>query len=107
MAPKRGSGHPRKRAAPADLGSTHGEAEYEDTQSEKDREIERLRLEVQRLHEEGAIGRSQSSSTTFPTALAAEQRAAIWERIEESKLSLREFLRYDTLEFIGEDGEDP
>ena len=48
MAPKRRSGCPPKRAAPdaiVDIGSTHGEAEQDVTQSEKDREIERLRLE--------------------------------------------------------------
>ena len=47
MAPKKGSSHPQKRVAPTeatDLGSTHGEIEYGDTQSEKDREIERLRV---------------------------------------------------------------
>ena len=47
MAPKRGSSHPQKEATPiavADLGSVHGEAKYKDTQSEKDREIKRLRL---------------------------------------------------------------
>ena len=47
MAPKRGPGHPQKRAtsaAVADLGSMRGEAKYKDTQSEKDWEIKRLRL---------------------------------------------------------------
>ena len=44
MASKRGRGHPPKRAAPeavVDIGSAHGEAEQDVTQSEKDREIER------------------------------------------------------------------
>ena len=110
METKRRLGGPRKEATPAtvvDLGSTHGEAEYEDTQSKKDREIERLRLEIQRLHEEGTRGRSQSSSIAFPTASTAEQRVAVGERIEESRVSLREFLRYDTSGFRGKDGEDP
>ena len=43
-----------KRAAPeavAYIGSAYGEAEQDATQSEKDREIERLKLEIQRLRE--------------------------------------------------------
>ena len=48
MALKRRSDHPLKRAAPeavADIGSAHGEEEQDVTQSKKDREIERLRLD--------------------------------------------------------------
>ena len=75
MAPKKGPSRPQKRAAPADaidLGSMHGETEYGDTQSEKDREIERLRLENRRLQEEGTRGRFQSSSIAFPVAPTVE-----------------------------------
>ena len=72
MAPKRGSSYPRKEAAPAtvaDLGSACGEVEHEDS---RQRKIERLRSEIQKLHEEGDKGRSQSSSTAFLATLAAE-----------------------------------
>ena len=66
-----------------------------------------MRLEIQRLHAERARGRPQSSSIDFSTTPAAEQRVAVGERIEESKVSLKEFLRYDTSKFKGEEGEDP
>ena len=75
MAPKRGPGHPPKRAAPeaiADIGSAHGDIVRDLTQSEKDKEIERLGLENQRLQEEVARGRSQTSSTSFPMPSASE-----------------------------------
>ena len=48
MEPKEGPRRPPKRAVPGavtDIGSTHGTAEA-DFQIEKDREIERLRLEI-------------------------------------------------------------
>ena len=48
MAPKEGPRRPSKRAVPevvTNVGSAHGTAE-EDLQIEKDREIERLRLEI-------------------------------------------------------------
>ena len=48
MASKEGPHRPQKRVALAeatDSGSASGAAEYEDTRSEKDRKIERLRLE--------------------------------------------------------------
>ena len=96
MAPKEGPRHPSKRAVPeavTDVGSAHGTAE-EDFQIEKDREIERLRLEIRRLRAEGARGRPQSSSADLPAAPIAEQRVAARERIEESNASLKEFLRY-------------
>ena len=70
MAPKEGPRRLPKRAVPeavADVGSAHGTVE-EDLQLEKDREIERLRLEIQRLHAEGARSRPQSSSTAVPVA---------------------------------------
>ena len=88
------------------MGSVHGAVE-EDPQLEKDREIERLRLEIRRLHAEGVESRPQSSSIAFSAVPAVEQRAPVEERAEESKVSLKEFLRYDTPEFKGEEGEDP
>ena len=108
MAPKEGSRRPSKRAVPeavTDVGSAHGTAE-EDFQIEQDREIEWLRLEIRRLRAEGAGGRPQSSSANLPVAPVAEQRVAARERIEEGKVSLKEFLRYDTPKFWGEDGKD-
>ena len=54
MAPKRGSGHLPKRAAQkatSDIGSAHDVIVQDLTRSNKDREIERLRLEIQRLQE--------------------------------------------------------
>ena len=104
MAPKEGQHRLPKRTAPkvvADVGSAHSAVE-EDPQLGKDREIEQLRLEVQRLHAEGTEGRPQSSSTASPAVSAAEQRAAVGERAKRSKVSLRESLRYDTPEFKGE-----
>ena len=52
MASERGPDSPPRRAAPeavADIGSAHGETEQDAVQLEKDREIERLKLEIQRL----------------------------------------------------------
>ena len=63
-----------------------------------------MRLEIQRLRAKGVGSRPQSSLTAVP---AAVQRIAVREEAEESKVSLKEFLRYDTPEFRGEDGEDP
>ena len=57
MAPKEGPCRPQKRVAPIeaiDLGSVGGKKEQRDARSEKDREIERLRLKNRRLQEEGA-----------------------------------------------------
>ena len=105
MAPKEGPRRPPKRAA-ADVGSTFGAEREKEDQTEKDREIERLRLEIRRHRAEGIGSRPQSSSTAFPAVPAAEQRAAVRERAERSKVSLREFLRYDTPKFKGEEGED-
>ena len=54
MASKRGRGRPPKRAAPeaaADIGPAHGDTVPDVPQSDKKREIERLRTEIQRLHE--------------------------------------------------------
>ena len=54
MVPKRGRGRPSKRAAleaAADIGPAHGDTVPDVTQSNKDREIERLRTKIQRLHE--------------------------------------------------------
>ena len=66
-----------------------------------------MRLEIRRLCVEGAESRPQSSSTAFPAVSVAEQRAVVRERVEKSKVSSKEFLRYDTPEFKGEEGEDP
>ena len=55
MPPKRG--HPRKRIVPKsvdDVGSAYGEPHHSMAQIERDQEIERLRLENQRLREEVA-----------------------------------------------------
>ena len=82
MARKEGLHHPPNRTAPkavADVGSMHGEA-VEDPQLRKDREIEWVRLEIQRLRAEGTGSRPQSSLTAFPAVPAAEQRAAVGER---------------------------
>ena len=110
MPPKEGPRRPLKRAAPAaaaDMGSAYGVEEEREAQIEKDKEIERLRLEIRRLRAEGTESRPQSSSTVSPAVPAAEQRAAVGERAKRSKVSLREFLRYDTPKFKGEEGEDP
>ena len=88
MAQKEGQCHPPKRTAPAtatDVGSAYGAEEEEDFQLEKDRKIERLRLEIRRLRIEGARGRPQSSSIAFPAVPTVEQRAAAGERVEESR----------------------
>ena len=72
-----------------------------------EREIERLRSKNRRLREAETRGRSRSSSTAFPAAPVVAQRVAAKERPEEGIVSLLEFLRYNTLKFMGEDGEDP
>ena len=72
MPPKEGPRRPPKRASPvaaADVGSAYGAKEEREGQIEKDKEIERLRLEIRRLRAEGAGSRPQSSSTAV---LAAE-----------------------------------
>ena len=110
MPPKEGPRRPPKRAAPVaatDVGFAYGAEKEREGQLEKDRKIERLRIEIRRLHVEGAESRPQSSLIAFSAIPAVEQRAAIGEREEESKVSLKEFLRYDTPKFKGEEGEDP
>ena len=69
--------------------------------------MEKLRSENRRFREAEARRRSQSSSTATPAAPVAETRAAVRERPREHTVSLREFLTYNTPEFMGEDGEDP
>ena len=81
--------------------------ERRDRRSEIEIEMERLRLENRRLREAEARRRSQLSSTTCPAAPIAEPRVATRERSREHTVSLREFLMYNTPEFMGEDGEDP
>ena len=66
-----------------------------------------MRSENRRLREVEARGRSRSSSTAYPAAPIAEARAAARGRSEESTVSLKKFLRYNTPKFTGEDGEDP
>ena len=54
MAPKRGRSRPLERAAPeaaTDVGPAHGGIVPDVAQTDKDREIERLRAEIQRLQE--------------------------------------------------------
>ena len=110
MPPKEGPRRPPKRAAPvaaADVGSAYGVEAEREAQIEKDKEIERLRSKIRRLQAEGTESRPQSSSTALPAVLVAEQWTAVEERTRRSKVSLRKFLRYDTPEFKGEEGEDP
>ena len=110
MPPKEGPRRTPKKAAPAvaaDMGSAYGVEEEREAQIEKDKEIERLRSEIHRLRAERTGSRPQSSSTALPAVPVTEQRAAVEERTRRSKVSLREFLRYDTPEFKGEEGEDP
>ena len=110
MASKEGPCHPPKRMAPVEAiesGYVGGRRERRDARSEIERKVERLRLENRRLREVEARGRSRSSSTAFPAAPIAEPKAASKEISEESTVSLLEFLRYNTPEFMGEEGEDP
>ena len=54
MAPKRGRSSPLERAAPeaaTDVGPAHDDTVSDIAQTDKDREIERLRAEIQRLQE--------------------------------------------------------
>ena len=109
MAPKRGRGHPSKRAAPetaADIGPAHGDIVPDVTQSDKDKEIERLRIEIQRLHEV-TRDRSQTSSMSLPMPAAPESRKVARTMMGEGEVSLKDFLNYCTLEFRGKLGEDP
>ena len=110
MEPKRGSGRPPKRVAletVADIGSTHDEAAQDLTQSEKDKEIKRLRFKNQRLQEKVARGKSQTSSTSVPMPSAPKSRRVARRTTDEEEVSLRDFLRYGTPEYRGEIGEDP
>ena len=110
MAPKEGPRHPPRRRSPAkarESGYADERREWQDTRSEIERKVERLRSENQRLREAKARGRSRSSSIAYPAAPIVEPRAASRGRSEESIVSLREFLRYNTSKFMGEDGEDP
>ena len=110
MALKEGPCRPPKRMAPAEAresGYAGERRERRDVQSKIERKVERLRSKNQRLQEVEARGRSWSSFTAFLAAPIAEPRATARGRSEESTVSLREFLRYNTLEFTGEDGEDP
>ena len=109
MAPKRGWGHPPKRAAletATDIDSAHGVTAHDLIQSDKDREIERLRLEIQRL-QEVAWGKSQTSSTSFPMPSASELRRVVRKTTDEREVSLKDFLGYGTTKFRGKIGEDP
>ena len=109
MAPKRGRGRPPKRAAPeavADAGPAHGDTVPDVAQADKDREIERLRAEIQRL-QEATRDRSQASSTSLPVPAAPESRKVARMTTGEGEVSLKEFLSYGTPEFRGELGEDP
>ena len=76
MTPKGGRGRPLKRVAPevvADVSSVYGGIVSDVTQTDKDRKIERLRIEIQRL-QEVTQDRSQTSSTSLPMPSAPEER---------------------------------
>ena len=109
MASKRGSGHLPKRAAPeatADIGPTHGDTVLDVPQFDKDREIERLRIQIQRL-QEVARDRSQTSLMSLPMPATPIARKVARTMTGEGEVSLKDFLSYGTLEFKGELGEDP
>ena len=109
MTPKRGRGHPPKRAAPeavADVSLTHGDRVSDVTQSDKDREIERLRAEIQMLHE-ATRDRSQTSSMSLPMPTAPESRKVARTITNEGEVSLKKFLSYGTPKFREKLGEDP
>ena len=82
MAPIRGRSYPLKRAAPevaTDVGPAHGGTISDIAQSDKDREIEtlkvenqRLRLENQRLQEEVARDKNQSGNEGVKDAKKVE-----------------------------------
>ena len=111
MAPKEGPRRPSRRKSPAEASESEyvGERRRErrDRRSELKIEVEKLRSENRRFREAEARRRSQSSSTATPAAPIAEPRVAARERSREHTISLWEFLTYNTLEFMGEDGEDP
>ena len=110
MAPKEGPRRPPRRRSPVEAresGYAGERRERRDARSEIEIKVERLRSENQRLREAEARGRSRSSFTTYPAAPIVEPRAAARGRSGESTVSLRNFLRYNTSEFTGEDGEDP
>ena len=107
MAPKRGRSHPSKRAAleaVVYVSPIHGDTVLDVTQSDKNREIERLRIEIQRLHEV-TQDRSQTSLTSLPMPAEPESRKIARTMMGEGEVSLKEFLNYGTLEFreLGED----
>ena len=110
MAPKEGPRRPPRRKSPAEMTESEYASERRerrDRRSETDLEMERLRSENRRIREAKARRRSWSSSTADPAAPIVEPRVAARERSREHTVSLREFLTYNTLKFMGEDGEDP
>ena len=110
MAPKEGPCRPPRRKSLVEMTESEYASERRerrDRRSEIDLKMERLRSENRRLREAEARRRSRSSSTAGPAAPIAQPRVAAKERSREHTVSLREFLTYNTLEFTGEDGEDP
>ena len=110
MAPKEGPRRPPRRKSPAEASESEYASERKerrDRRSKLEIEVEKLRSENRRFREAEARMRSQSSSTATPAAPIAEPRVAARERPREHTVSLREFLTYNTLEFMGEDGEYP
>ena len=89
MPPKRG--HPRKRVVPdtvADVGSALRESQHTSAQTEWDLEMERMRQEVQKLREEVARGKSQTSSATSPMPATPLPRRAVRKGLDEEGRSL-------------------
>ena len=94
--------YPRKRAAQdamADVGSTLRKSQHTSAQFDKDLKIERLRLENQRLREEIARGKSQASSTTFPSPPASIHGGAIRQVLNEEGRPHQDSLGLGTPEF--------
>ena len=69
--------------------------------------MERLRLKNERLKEEIARGKSQTSSTISPLPLVPMPRKVARRMVDEEGISLQDFLRLRTPEFKEEEGEDP
>ena len=102
MPPKRD--RPRKKEAPntvADVGSTLGKSQHTLAQIDKDLEIERLRLENQKLREEIAKGKSQASSTTFPQPTSPIPRRVARRVLDKEGMPLQDFFGLRTQELKG------
>ena len=85
----------------ADVVSTLGKPQHTLAQFDKDLEIERLRLENQRLREEIVRSKSQASFTTFSLPPAPMPRRVARQVLGEEGRSSQDFLGLGTLEFKG------